>query len=84
MNEVLDINFEDGELSNSFLDQVNPDDKRDSYNNSSLSFMKKSESVKIENNENSEKFYFYSKGKDLIDVVDLMNYIAFPSFEDAR
>ena len=64
MNEVLDINFEDGELSNSFLDQVNLDDKRDSYNNSSLSFMKKSESVKIENNENSEKFYFYSKGKD--------------------
>ena len=41
MNEILDFNFEDGLLSNSFLDQINPDEKRESYKaSSSLSFMK--------------------------------------------
>jgi hypothetical protein len=28
---------------------------------------------------NVERFYFYSKGKDFINVVNLMNYIAFPA-----
>lgn len=75
----MDRNFPNGKLTNCFLDQINPDDKNTSYTNSSLSFMKKSE---LEKNKNHEKFYFYSKGRDFINVVDLMNYIAFPSFED--
>lgn len=29
-----------------------------------------------------EKFYYYSKGIDFIDIVDLMNYIAFPANVD--
>ena len=34
--------------------------------------------MNVENNGNIEKFYFYSKENDYIDVVTLMNNIAFP------